>query len=171
MTLPAAPAPEGGVRPHARTGAVSPAVQTRCDGAVLLEVILASALFACSALILLAGLSASLRTADRVQVEAAGVDLVVSLLSEVQMGLVPLVDDGPNTYEQEDLADWTWEIAVITTEESLANPDIPPMLRVTVTVRNQREGYAHSLSQLMQQQDDTATAAAVSEPVDIRGMP
>jgi len=117
-------------------------------GVVLLEVVLALSLFFAAALVILAAVNSSLRTAQRVQMEAQASDLAVTLLSEVQMGLVPLTNDGPNEYEEEALVGWTWEI-VVTPEDEQPDPMIAPLLAVEVIIRNDFAGLDFRLVQLM----------------------
>ncbi len=115
---------------------------------ILLEVVLAMVLFFGGALVILAGLSSSLSGVQRVQFEAQAVDLAVTLISEVQMGTVQIVSDGPSAYEDPDLADWTWQIAVQPYEEEQLDLELPEFQQVEVTIRH-RLGYATSLTILM----------------------
>jgi hypothetical protein len=115
---------------------------------VLLEVVLAMAIFFAAALVILAGLSASVRGLQRVQLEAQAQDLAVSLLSEVEMGLVPLTSDGPTDYDEPELAGWSWEVAVEPYEEPQIGLELPEFRRVEVIVRHE-SGYKASLSTLM----------------------
>ncbi len=116
---------------------------------VLLEVVLAMMLFFGGALVILAGLNSSLLGIQRVQMEARAADLAVTLLSEVQMGMVQLVSDGPSSYEDPALADWTWEISIEPFEEQQLELELPEFQRVEVTIRNQSTGYATSLAILI----------------------
>ena len=118
-------------------------------GVVLLEVVLALALFFGAALVVLAGLNASLRTAQRVRLEAEAADLAVTLLSEIQMGLVPPADDGPNEYEYEGLADWTWELVTQPFDEGLTEVALPEFLHVEIVIRHVPSGYTYRLGQLI----------------------
>jgi len=92
------------------TGLVTSEPTRSSGGTVLLEVIIALGLFFVTAGIVFGGLSSSLNTARRVIVKARASDLAVTKLSEIALGLLEITDDGPNTYEEEDLQDWTWEI-------------------------------------------------------------
>jgi len=139
----------------------------RRAGVVLLEVVLALALFSGTALMILAGLNTSLRTAQRVQVETDATDLAVTLLSEVKMGFVPLVDDGPNDYEDEALADWSWEIVTESFEEDSLELVIPEFLHVSVVIRHRPSGYTHRLTQLMSEESYAPEAGGDEEDVDM----
>jgi hypothetical protein len=168
MTRPARLAkPERGAAVHAR-----PAGHLRAGGGglVLVEVVLAVTLFFCGALVVLTGLSASLHTANRVRTEADGADLAVTLLSEVQMGLVPLVDDGPNEYEEEELADWTWEIV---TSDVETRTEAPPLVRVEIIIHNARENCTCRLVQLFPepQEEEAEGASGGLAPAPERGGP
>ena len=123
----------------------------RRDGAVLLEVVLALILFFGASLVLLSALNASLRTAQRVSLEAQAADLAVTLMSEIQMGLVAPSDDGPNDYGEEDesLAGWTWEIVTDPVEDEAPELELPQLLEVEIIIRNDAEHYAYRLAQLM----------------------
>jgi hypothetical protein len=121
----------------------------RRKAVILLEVVLAMMLFFGGALVILAGLSSSLTGIQRVQIEAQATDLAVTLLSEVQMGVVQLVSDGPTGYEDPALAKWTWQIAVEPYEEQQLELELPEFQRVEVTIRHEPTGYANSLTILM----------------------
>ena len=119
------------------------------SGIVLLEVVFALTLFFSAALVVMAGLNSALRTAQRVQLEAQAADLAVTLLSEIQMGLVPPNNDGPITYEDEDFTDWSWEVVAETYEEDTLEVALPEFLHVEVVIRHEPSGYAYHLTELM----------------------
>jgi hypothetical protein len=133
---------------------------------VLLEVVLAMSLFFCAAMVILAGLSSSLSGMQRVQLEARAQDLAVTALSEIQMGLVPLVSDGPIEYEDAALVGWTRQIVVEPYQEQQLGLELPAFQRVKVTVRYQPTGYATSLTILMADEPpaDDAGAAGGTGP-------
>jgi len=111
---------------------------------VLLEVVLATALFAMTAVATLAGLHSCFRALGNMQLESSAADLAISKVSEIQIGLIPPEDDGPNEYEEDEtLADWTWE--VITEEvEFTEELEGPLMLQVQVIITNVPSGYTYS---------------------------
>jgi len=149
---------------RAAASATRPGRPGRRAGIVLLEVVLSLALFSVGALAVLAGLNASLRTAQRVRLEAEAADLAVTLLSELQMGLVPLTDDGPNEYEEdEQLVDWRWEIATEAFEEEVTEPALPEFFRVDIIIRHVPSGYSYRLTQLMTE-EDPGGASESAEP-------
>ncbi|MCD6303774.1 MAG: hypothetical protein J7M21_02290 [Planctomycetes bacterium] len=118
---------------------------------VLLEVVLAMALFFMGSLVVLAGLNTALRTGRRIDLEAQAEDLAVTLLSEIQMGLVAVVDDGPNPYDDEALAGWSWQVATEPIEDTLGL-DLPAQTLVEVIIRYDAEGYVYRLSEIMAEQ-------------------
>jgi len=139
-----------GARCALRRRAGRPPRARRRRAAVLMEVVLALVLFFGGSLIVLAGLNSSLRLAQRTKLEAEAADLAVTLLSEIQMGLLAPSDDGPNAFEDdEDLADWTWEIYTETVEEDDPLLELPEFLRVEIIISHTPSGYAHRLVQWM----------------------
>ncbi len=126
---------------------------TTASGAVLLEVVLAMALFFTSAMVIAGGLSASMSALRKIKLDAQASDLAVTKLSEVQMGVLAAVDEGPNPYEEEDLAQWTWQI--------LAVPADPPgtvqptsLKKVEVIIRNTTDRYTYRLAEFLQARED-----------------
>jgi hypothetical protein len=107
-------------------------------GAVLLEVVLALTVFVGMAMAVLASLATSVHSARHVGLEARAADLAVTRLSEMELGLVPIEDAGPEAYEDEALADWTWQITVLPDVSELPDLDIT---RVEVAVRHTPSGY------------------------------
>jgi len=133
------------------------------QAAVLLEVIIALSLFVAAAGVVIGGLSACVLSVRRLRVQARAADLAVTLLSEIQMGLVPATDDGPNEYEDdEDLADWTWQV-IATPAEEVAGA--APMKQVQVVITNTPGNHVYRLYQLMGDEELTAE----SPPTDAGG--
>ncbi len=113
---------------------------------VLLEVVLATALFAMMALVVLAGLQSCFRSVGTMRLEAQAADLAISKTSEVHVGLLPPEDDGPNEYEDEGdeaLVDWTWEIVTEEIEIDIET-DAPPMIQVQVIITHVPSSYSYS---------------------------
>ena len=145
-----------------RTGAF------RRAGAALLEVVLSLALFLMAAGAIAVGLENTLGVAQRLRRQAEAMDLAVTKLSEVQMGLVELRDDGPisfaEEFEDDRYAGWTWEIV---TEAEENNELREPLTRVQVIVRHEPTGRVCRLVHLMAGTDRLAggEAAAAEEEV------
>ena len=138
---------------------------------VLLEVVLSTALFAMAALGVLAGLNSCFRSLGKMRLESQAADLAISKVSEVHIGIVPLEDDGPNEYEDdESLADWTWEIVTEEVEldaELELEMDGPQLLQVQVVVTNVPSGYKYSTRFLMPEPPETESVE--DQPEDIAG--
>ena len=118
--------------------------QSSAAGMVLLEVVLATALFSMTALVVLAGMQSCFRSVGRMRVEAQAADLAITKTTEVHVGLLPPEDDGPNEYEEDEtLIDWTWEIITEELEIDLET-DAPPMIRVQVIVTHTPSNYNYS---------------------------
>jgi len=118
-------------------------------GTILMEVVLALALFCVSGAIVFSGLSASFGAVDRVRMQAQAADLAVSLLSEIEMGEIEPANDGPNAYEEESLADWTWQVVAVPMEISSLTG--PAMRQVEVIVRNKDGRTVCRLRRLVQE--------------------
>ena len=114
-------------------------------GVALLEIIFALALFTAGAVTVLTGIDASVRAADRLRTAAVAENLAVSLLSEVQIGLVPAEDEGPTEYE-EPYEGWTWQVVTSDLPETLA--DGPQMKTVEIVIARPADQYTHRLSYL-----------------------
>ncbi len=118
--------------------------QSSASGMVLLEVVLASGLFAMTAMAVVAGLHSCFQSLGKMRLESQAADLAITKVSEVHVGLLPPEDDGPNEYEEDEtLVDWTWEIVTEELEIELET-DAPPMIQVQVIVRHIPSGYTYS---------------------------
>lgn len=116
--------------------------QQRLKGAVLLEVILALVLFVGAALVIGGGLSASVTSLERNRRSAHAVNLAVSVISEMQMGIKPVGSSGPfrfnSPHEQ-----WSWETVVEDGAEEVK------LRRVEVVIRMEDEGYVFRMAELL----------------------
>ena len=110
-------------------------------GAILLEVIFSLTLFAAMAAVVIGGLNSCIQTANDLRIKAQAVDMAVTLLSEIQMGLVPPTNDGPTDYPPPD-DEWCWQITTATMDPV---PQAPAQTQVTITVTNKAEAYSYSL--------------------------
>jgi len=118
----------------------------RRAGVALLEVVLALALFFGVSVAILAGLSACVRSARDVRLEAEAADLAITLLSEMQLGAVEIEDAGPVAYEDETLQDWTWQVVVTPVVGNLTDLELT---RVEIIIRNTPNDYTHRLYHLL----------------------
>ncbi|HUU92297.1 MAG TPA: hypothetical protein VM238_13945 [Phycisphaerae bacterium] len=129
-------------RPAARL----PHAPQRRAGVALLEVVLGLALFFGVAVAILAGLSACVRSARDLRLQARAADLAITLLSEMQLGAVEIEDAGPMGYEDEALEDWSWEVTVTPIVGNLTELELT---RVEIVIRNTPHDYTHRLYHLL----------------------
>ncbi|MHC1763552.1 MAG: hypothetical protein AB9869_04485 [Verrucomicrobiia bacterium] len=128
---------------------VGSAVRQTCreSGAVLLEVVLALALFVVAATILTSGMSSSLDAVDRLRLNAHAADLAVTTLSELQLGLKSVSLNGPEPFEPP-LEQWDWEILATPLETDLE--DTGRAQRIEVVIRHLETPLVYRLTQVMQ---------------------
>lgn len=100
-------------------------------------------------MVVLGGVGASAEATARMRMQAHAVDRAVTIFSEVQMGLIPPVADGPAPFD-EPFEDWTWKITTASATEMLGGPEVA---RLTVTVRH-IDGHEHSMTWMMALPDD-----------------
>ena len=79
--------------------------------------------------------------------QAVADDLAVSLLSEMQLGLLEPVDDGPYDYE-EPYEDWSWEIVTSDLDDVIVTEG-PLMMRVELVIRHINGTCTRRLSYLV----------------------
>lgn len=114
--------------------------------AVLLEVVLALTVFVGMAMTVLAGLSTSVHSARYVGLETRAANLAVTRFSEMELGLVSAEDAGPEAYEDEALADWTWQVAVQPVASEL--PELE-LTSVEVTIHHTPSRYTYTLCRML----------------------
>ena len=131
---------------HADTAIRDRPFLPRRAGVALLEVVLALSLFFGVAMVILAGLSACVRSARDIRLEAQAADLAVTLLSEIQLGAVEIEDAGPMAYEDEALEDWSWQLVVTPVVTTLAELDVT---RIEIVITNTPHDYTHRLYHLL----------------------
>jgi type II secretory pathway pseudopilin PulG len=106
---------------------------TRRDrGAVLLEVLLALGLFVFAAAVVSSGLNAAVDRTLRLRAQTHALDLAVSVLSELELGLRPAVAGGPEPFDPP-FEQWTWELEAV--PQSFGTDDLSGLQQVTVIVR------------------------------------
>lgn len=100
------------MNPHSPPAILSPErPRTISDGAVLLEVLLALALFVGAAAVIMSALNASLASLERQRLSSHAVDLAESLLAEIQLGIRPVATESTRPLPAP-FQDWTSEISV-----------------------------------------------------------
>ena len=110
---------------------------SRTGGAVLLEVLLALMIFAMTAGLFSGAFGRTARTLAELDRQARAADLMVTVVSELQLGLIELTDAGPEPFEPP-LDNWTWQVTL----ESLDGVDPTlPLHAVAVTITDTDSGY------------------------------
>lgn len=117
---------------------------------VLLEVVLALALFVGAATIISTGLNASIRSVDRVRLQNHAANLAITILSEMQMHARPIVAAGPEPFPPP-FADWTFKIDIAQDEGAMEGAD--SLRAVEVIVRHANENVVQRLTQLFPASD------------------
>ena len=115
-------------------------------GAMLLEVVLALGLFVMTAVFVLDGMTSATRAVSRARMDAAAADLAISIMSEVEIGTILMVDAGPTDFEMVGYEGWTWEVVFN------ALPDyaeLTQLLQCEVIVRHESESVIHRMSQIL----------------------
>ena len=133
-------APLGGLMPFAPGKARSP------RGAVLLEVVLALALFVGAAAVITGALNSSLDGVQRQKLNLHAANLAVSVLSELQMGARSAESAGPEDFPAP-FERWNWQLS-LTPLESAAG-ESSGLTRVEVIIRHDDPPLVHRLAQLL----------------------
>jgi type II secretory pathway pseudopilin PulG len=113
---------------------------------VLLEVVLALALFVAAATVISAGLRASVQAVGRLRETARAEDLAISALSELQLGLRPLESGSAQPFPAP-FDEWTCEIAASSTSES--STAAPSIATVEVIIRHPSTETVRRLAQVI----------------------
>lgn len=137
-------------------------------GSVLLEVVLAIALFFMTATFVMSALNGSLSAVRTAQLDADAGDLAVTVLSEVQLGLIPLNNDGPVPIELKGYEGWTWQLTV-NDEQSTAQ--IADLKQIEIRLRHEAEDYTHRTSHLIWNNPNRGLPPEESEGTDALDIP
>ncbi len=127
-------------------------------GSVLLEVVIALALFVAAATIIGVGMNASVRSVERQRLNAHGTDLAATVLAELQLGLRTYDPADPEPFDAP-FTNWTWQV-IVTPEETL-DPE-PVFQQVEVVVRHDNPPHTLRLFELLP--IDTGEEEAFREP-------
>jgi len=136
------------------------AVPGYCRATVLLEVLLALALFAGAATVIGIGFKASIDGAERVRMNTHAVNLAVTVISELQMGIRSLAETGPEAFGPP-FEGWVWEIAAT----PWGTDEAKPLTQVEVIVRHEPTGFVHRLAQVIQIGHTTSVPGAIGGTV------
>jgi type II secretory pathway pseudopilin PulG len=132
-------------------------------GTVLLEVLLALALFAGAAAVIGIGLKASIDGAERLRMSTHAGNLAVTVISELQIGIRSLAETGPEAFGPP-FDGWVWEVAATPWGGSETKGE--GLTRVEVIVRHEPTAFVYRLAQVIH----ANAGAGARETVDV-GMP
>jgi hypothetical protein len=124
------------------------------DASVLLEVVLALALFIGAATVISAGISASIEAVHRVRMQTHAVNLAVSIVSELKIGARPLVAIGPENLEAP-FQEWLYRIDLSADETA---SEFNSTRAVEVIVWHTQENIVHRVTQHFRASELSAAA-------------
>ena len=113
---------------------------------MLLEVVLALVLFAAAAAIIGGGIHSAIHGVERQKLNAHAVNLAISVISEIQMGLRTLESVGPEPFESP-FDHWTWQLVFASTETETG--ETSALTAVEVIVRHDEPPLVHRLTQVL----------------------
>ena len=133
------------------------------QGAALLEVLIALALFVAAAAVVTGALNSSLQSLERQRLSTHAINLAASVLAELQLGIRPASGEGRRTFESP-FQDWTWELAQTSTETEAGTAI--GLTRFEVVVRHSLSSTVQRLTQVLKVGRGVSTNAltAVQEP-------
>jgi hypothetical protein len=111
---------------------------------VLLEVVLALALFIGAATVISAGISASVEAVHRVRLQTHAANLAISLMAELKIGARPLTPVGPENFEAP-FKGWLYRVNLTAGESST---ETASTRAVEVIVWHTQENIVHRITQL-----------------------
>lgn len=123
-----------------------PGQRSKAQGAALLEVIIALALFVATAAVMTSALSSSLDSLDRQRLNTHAANLAASVLAELQLGIRSAGGSGPQMLEAP-YQDWTWEAAIAPAETETGEGG--GLSRVEVVIRHKEKPVVRRLAQVL----------------------
>ena len=127
----------------------------------MLEVVLALTLFVAAAAVISGGIHASLRSVERLRLNTHAVNLAVTVLSELQLGIRSLESPGPEPFA-EPFEDWTWELQSAPVESEIG--EAASLTKVEVIIRHKDEAIVHRLTQFVRLQNAASGKEDLSAP-------
>lgn len=115
-------------------------------GAILVEVVLALALFVAAAAVISGALSASMDSVERLRLNAHAADLAVTVLSELQMGTRSAEGTGPQDFDLP-FEDWTWEVLQAPVDNGATEET--RLTHVEVIIRHKTSSLVYRLNQVL----------------------
>lgn len=129
-------------------------------GSILLEVVLALALFIGAATVISAGISASVDAVHRVRLQTHASNLAISIMSEIMIGARPLASIGPENLEAP-FDQWLYRVNLNAGEEAASGTE--SARAVEVVVWHPQENVTHRVTQHFRA-SELASAAAEEVP-------
>ena len=126
---------------------------------MLLEVVLALVLFAAAAAIIGAGIHSAINGVERQKLNAHAVNLAISVISEIQIGVRTLESVGPEPFETP-FDHWTWQLVLAPTETEAG--EASNLTRVEVIVRHDEPPLVHRLTQVLNPEKKTKPTVAAA---------
>ena len=111
---------------------------------MLLEVVLALALFIGAATVISGGISASVEAVHRVRLQTHAANLAISVMSELQIGARPLAPVGPENFEAP-FQDWLYRVNFSQGEEAASGTE--SVRPVEVIVWHTEANAVHRITQ------------------------
>jgi hypothetical protein len=127
-------------------------------GAILLEVVLALVLFVAAAAVIAGAVNASLEGVQRQKLSTHAVNLAMTVLAELQIGLRSMEGGSPQPFAAP-FEHWTWQLNASVQEEQGQSPT--GLTLVEVVVRHDDPPFVHRLAQRI----------ALSKPARTAGPP
>ncbi|MFA6546699.1 MAG: hypothetical protein WCS99_19945 [Limisphaerales bacterium] len=121
-------------------------LQSSTGGSVLLEVILALALFVTAAAIVTSGMNASADSLDRQRLNTHAANLAATALAEIQLGIRSTAETGEQPFDAP-FEQWTAELNVTATETETG--EASGLLRVEVIIRHKESTLVLRLAQVI----------------------
>lgn len=116
-------------------------------GAVLLEVVLALALFVAAVAVISSGMNMSLNGVERLRLSAHALDLGVTVLSELQMGVRAADVSGTPQVFDPPFESWTWEVLLTPMDDEVGQQS--SLTRTEVVIRHKDPPVVQRLSQVL----------------------
>ncbi len=120
--------------------------RARRQAAVLLEVLLALALFVAAAAVATSALNSSLQSVERQKLSTQALNHAASVLAELQLGIRPVAALARRPLDPP-YQDWTCEVELTPSESS--DGGITGLARVEVIIRHQQEPVVRRLAEVL----------------------
>lgn len=132
-----------------------------CAGAVLLEVVLALVLFVAAATVIAGAVNASLEGVQRQKLSLHAVNLAMTVLAELQIGLRSVEGGSPQPFAAP-FEHWTWQLSATTQEER--GQARTGLTLVEVVVRHDDPPFVHRLAQAIVLNNPPRQARGTTRP-------